>query len=147
MEERFRTFTTLITSIYRSIRRIKAEEMAEFDLKSPHVSSIYYLYRAETLTSAELSEISGEDKANISRIVVFLEKRGYLTRDSDGHKRYKSPLSLTAQGREIGKRIADKIDRVLSEASKGLSEEARTEFYRCLALLEKNLTGICDQYG
>lgn len=147
VEERFMTFTTLITSIYRNIRRIKNEEMAEFDLKSLHVSSIYYLYRAKAMTAAELSEVSGEDKANVSRILAFLEKRGYLTRGGDGGKRYKSPLTLTEAGRAIGKRIADKIDRVLAEAGKGLSEEAREEFYRSLTLIENNLSLICDRYG
>ena len=39
MEERFETFTVLIARISRGIKRIKAEEMAEFGLKGPHVSS------------------------------------------------------------------------------------------------------------
>ena len=38
MEERFETFTVLIARINRGIKRIKAEEMAEFGLKGPHVS-------------------------------------------------------------------------------------------------------------
>lgn len=33
MEERFETFTVLIARINRGIKRIKAEEMAEFGLK------------------------------------------------------------------------------------------------------------------
>ena len=37
MEERFETFTVLIARISRGIKRIKAEEMAEFGLKGPHV--------------------------------------------------------------------------------------------------------------
>ena len=43
MEERYKSFTVLISGISRSIRRIKTEEMAEFNLKSPHVSCLYYL--------------------------------------------------------------------------------------------------------
>ena len=43
MEERFGTFTILISKISRSIKRIKSEEMAEFQLKGPHVSCLYYL--------------------------------------------------------------------------------------------------------
>ena len=41
--ERFQTFTVLITSINRSIHKIKTEEMAEFNLKSAHVNCLYYL--------------------------------------------------------------------------------------------------------
>jgi len=48
MNNRFETFTLLITSINRSIRRIKTETMARYELKSPHVSCLYYLYKQET---------------------------------------------------------------------------------------------------
>ena len=56
METGFRAFTVLIAKLSRSIRRIKSEEMAEFQLKGPHVSCLYYLYRTDGLTAAELSE-------------------------------------------------------------------------------------------
>ena len=54
MEERFETFTVLITRISRSIKRIKADEMADFELKGPHVSCLYYLSQQDGMTAAEL---------------------------------------------------------------------------------------------
>ena len=74
MMERFETFTLLISQISRSIRKIKTEEMAEFKLKSPHVSCLYYLYKEKTLTAKELCDICDEDKAAISRSLLYLEK-------------------------------------------------------------------------
>ena len=56
MEERFKTFTVLITNIARSIHKIKTEEMSEFKLKSSHVSCLYYLYKEQSLTAKELCE-------------------------------------------------------------------------------------------
>ena len=50
MEERFETFTVLITRISRSIKRIKADEMADFELKGPHVSCLYYLFGGRDVT-------------------------------------------------------------------------------------------------
>jgi len=44
MTERFEIFTVLINRINRNIRRIKNQEMAEYDLRSAHVSCLYYLY-------------------------------------------------------------------------------------------------------
>ena len=52
MEERFETFTVLIARISRSIKRIKAGEMAEFALKGPHVSCLYYLSQCGSMTAA-----------------------------------------------------------------------------------------------
>lgn len=74
MKERFETFTILIARLSRSVKRIKAEQMADFQLKGPHVSCLYYLSMQDGLTSAELCERADEDKAAISRSLDYLEK-------------------------------------------------------------------------
>lgn len=145
MEERFKTFTVLIASISRSIRKLKTEEMAEFDLKSPHVSCLYYLYKAESLTAKELCDICEEDKANISRSIKYLETREYLFCNSKAQKRYQSRLELTEKGREVGRVLADKIDNILARASSGLTEEDRLTMYRSLALINDNLQKLCEK--
>ena len=70
MNDRFETFTVLISSVSRSIRRIKTETMAEYNLKSPHVSCLYYLYKRPGMTAAELCELCEEDKAAASRSIL-----------------------------------------------------------------------------
>lgn len=145
MKKRFETFTVLIAKINRNIKKIKNQEMAEYDLRSSHISCLYYLYSGETVTATELCEKCEEDKATISRSLDYLEKNGYLTCDSKHQKRYKSPLVLTDKGREAAKRIADKVEAVLDEISIGLTEEERVEFYRCLAVISDGLDDICKR--
>lgn len=144
MEQRFETFTTLINTISRSIHKLKMAEMAEFTLKSSHVSCLYYLYQCKSLTAVELCGICGEDKANISRTVKYLESEGYLICLSQNPRRYQSPLTLTDKGREVGQRIAEKIDRILSLASEGVSEEHRRIMYESLHTIDRNLQAICQ---
>ena len=146
MQERFETFTVLIAKIHRSIYKIKTEEMAAFDLKSSHVSCLYYLYKAEALTAKELCDVCGEDKANVSRAVKYLEENGYLLCESSAAKRYQSALRLTEKGAKVGRHIADKIDRILAAASAGLTEEDRVVMYQSLALIDKNLQAVCENY-
>lgn len=146
MEERFKTFTVLIAGINRCIRKIKTEEMAELGLKSPHVSCLYYLYKADSLTATELCEICEEDKANISRSIKHLEENGYIICNSKTAKRYQSPLGLTEKGREVGAVVADKIDRILDLAGEGLNENDRVRLYRSLSLINDNLQQICSKY-
>ena len=117
MEERFAAFTVLIAKINRNIRRIKTEEMAEFHLKGPHVACLYHLTTAGPLTAGELCDRCDEDKAAISRSLDFLEKEGYLVCDSSARKRYRSPLRLTEKGEATGRRIMEKIDRIVREAT------------------------------
>ena len=133
--------------ISRNIRKIKTEEMAEFNLKSPHVSCIYYLYAAGPMTSKELCRMCKEDKAAVSRSIDYLEREGYISCDTQAKKRYNSPLALTEEGKVVGKRISEKIDRIFAEASEGLSEENRIILYRSLQLVSDNMQKMTDNYG
>lgn len=143
--DRFKNFTVLISRISRSIRRIKTEEMKGYNLKSPHVSCIYYLYKEEALTSKELTDICDEDKAAVSRTLEYLETNGYIYCESSLKKRYRSEFKLTEKGKEVGVFISKKIDAILAKASEGLSEENRTILYQSLSLICNNLQKITKE--
>lgn len=143
MKERFETFTVLINRISRNIRKIKNQEMAEYNLRSSHISCLYYLYMSDGLTATELCERCEEDKAAISRALDYLEKNGFIVCESKSAKRYKSPLSLTEKGNHVGKKISDKIAGVLDEISDGLTEEERIAFYRSLTIISESLESVC----
>ena len=153
MEKRFETFTVLIASINRSIRRIKTEEMSEHGLKSPHVSCLYYLYKNPSMTAAELCEVCDEDKAAVSRSLLYLENHGFLVREGnaserirEGGKHYRSPLLLTERGTETARGLVERIDHVLEAVSTGVSEEDRANMYRTLKQIDENLRDLCDGY-
>lgn len=145
MVERFETFTVLIAKINRNIRKIKNQEMEEYQLRSAHVSCLYYLYTLDGLTATELCEKCEEDKATISRALDYLEKNGYLICESKNVKRYKTPFVLTTKGKEVGEKIAKKINHVLDEVGKGLTEEERVAFYRSLMIISDGLEKISNQ--
>lgn len=147
MENRFETFTVLINRISRNIRKIKNQEMAAYNLRSAHVSCLYYLYASRGLTATDLCERCEEDKATISRALEYLENSGYLRCESKTAKRYKSPLVLTEKGLATGKLIADKIDGVLEEVSVGLTEEERLSFYRSLTIISESLDAVAKSSG
>ena len=142
MQERFETFTVLINRISRNIRRIKNQEMAEYGLRSAHISCLYYLYTNKGATATDLCERCEEDKATISRALDYLETNGYLTCESKSAKRYKSPLLLTQKGSQVGRKIADKIGDVLSAISGDLTEEERCAFYRSLSIISESLDAV-----
>ena len=145
MKERFETFTVLINKISRNIRKIKNQEMAAYGLRSTHVSCLYYLYSADSLTATELCERCEEDKATISRALDFIEDKGFIVCESKAAKRYKSPLSLTEKGKEAGKKIYDAVDRVLDEVGVGLTDEQRKVFYSYLTIISDNLEKVTDK--
>ncbi len=142
MIERFEKFTVLIAKISRNIRKIKNQEMAEYDLRSAHVSCLYYLYSSDTLTATDLCERCEEDKATISRSLDYLEKNGYLICPPKNAKRYKAVLVLTEKGRDVGQKIVDKVKQVLDDVGVGLTEKERDDFYRFLTIISDNLDAI-----
>lgn len=147
MYDRYKNFTVLILKIQRAIQKIKAEEMAGFNLKIPHVSCIYYLYKEKSLTATELCEICGEDKSYMSHALKHLEESEYILCDSSAKKRYNAHFSLTERGAELGQYVAAKIDAILAPAGDGMEEDERAIFYRCLTLISDNLEKICEKYN
>ena len=144
VEERFETFTVLFGRINRNIRKIKNQEMASYQLKSIHISCLYYLYSAGSLTAAELCERCEEDKAAVSRALDYLEKEGYLEASDKNAKRYRHPLHLTEKGVQASSIIAAKIDAVLEEINSSLTEQERLAFYRSLTAISNRLDAIAN---
>ena len=143
MRDRFETFTVLISKLSRSIRRIKTEVMNDYNLKVPHVSCVYYLFKNGDLTAKELCDVCEEDKSGISRSIEQLEKEGYVTCHEKVGKRYKSPLSLTEKGKQLGLIIQNRIDDVLAGANQIFSsEEEREIFYKTLGKITESLSTV-----
>ena len=142
LEERFEIFTKLISRISRSIRRIKTDEVAEFNLKSPHVSCLYYLHKSGKLCSVEIAEACDEDKAAISRTLDYLERQGFIECEEQGKRRYKANYVLTERGREVAEIIAKRIDKVIMLAGEELTDEERRIFYRALEKISASLDNI-----
>ena len=146
MEDRFDSFTYLVSSLSRCIRKIKTEEVLEYDLKSPHVACLYYIKRAEKLTAKELCDLSGEDKGAISRSIDYLENKGLVVHDVVEGKRYKTPYILTEKGKCVASQLCKKINEALAKAGEGLNDEDRAIMYRSLEIIHNNLKEICQKY-
>ena len=146
MEERFRTFTVLITKLYRAIRKIKNEETEEYGLTNPHVSCLYYLYKEKSLTLTELVDICLEDKAVLSKATTYLENKCLIICDSNQKKRYNSYFKLTDKGLIVAKSIAGKIDNILDYASADIDNNDRDIMYKSLKSISERLDNFCKKY-
>lgn len=145
MDNRFETFTVLISKIHKNIKKIKNIEMSKYDLKGIHVSIIYYLYIYNSLTAKELSEKCEEDKSSISRALKYLERNNYIICNSNYIKRYNSPFLLTVSGKEVGDEIIYRIDKVLEGINTDLNDEERIKFYNFLSEICDKLDDISNK--
>ena len=149
MIKRFETFVTVITDIYRSIQRIKIQEMSDFGLKGTHVMCLFYLQKnPEGITAAQLVKYCEEDKAAISRTLKELnEQELILYHDLPGQRRYRSLITLTEKGNTITTVMNQKIEQMVEIASKGFTKEERMIFYRVLLKISANLKETLENGG
>ena len=137
MIQRFETFVMAITEIYKSIQKIKTQEMSDIGLKGTHVMCLFFLKEhPEGLTSAQLSTLCFEDKAAISRVLKELSNVECIQYEP---KKYRSLITLTETGQKVCAVMHDKIIKSVDLAAQGYSLEEREIFYRVLLKVADNL--------
>ncbi len=140
MLERFARFSLAISEIDRCWHKLAAEEMAKYELNSPHAVYLNALYRHEEgITAARLGELCCKDKADVSRMVAILEKKGLVRREAVGGNRYRAKLMLTEEGRHAAEHVQQRAAVAVELAGSGMTEDEREVFYSCLERITANL--------
>lgn len=147
--DRFETFTGSILELNRCVQKLKDLEMKPFGLRANHVMCLYYLGKnPQGLTVTELAETCREDKAAVSRCVSLLVERGFVGGSFPENKRsYRTKLSLTASGRELVRKIYQKVDAAMVGGGSGLTEVQRENLYASMELIIRNLSRYITEMG
>ena len=140
MLNRFARFSLAIAEIDRCWHKLAAEEMAKYDLNSPHAVYLNTLYQyPEGITAAKLGELCCKNKADVSRMVAILEKKGLAKKVAVGNNMYRAKLMLTEEGRTAAQHVRERAALAVELAGSGLTEEERETFYKALELITLNL--------
>ena len=141
MLNRFAKFSFSIAEIDRCWHKLAAEEMAKYELNSPHAVYLTSLYDAgeEGITAAQLAEVCGKNKADVSRMVAILEKKDLVKKVAVGSNMYRAKLMLTEEGRNAARHVRERAALAVELAGSGLSNEEREIFYKALELITLNL--------
>lgn len=146
MLHRFARFSLAIAEIDRCWHKLAAEEMANYDLNSPHAVYLDTLYQFEEgITAARLGELCCKNKADVSRMVSILEKNGFVRKEAVGGSLYRAKLFLTEEGRRAAAHVRRRAAVAVELAGSGLSDADREIFYRCLERIAENLKTLCKQ--
>lgn len=137
MENIFENFTVTVLKLNKLVHKIKNFEMQEYGLKTIHVMCGYYLnVHPEGLTAAELTKLTLEDKAAISRALKTLQEKGYIIYNSN---HYNAVIRLTDEGKKFADYISDKATKAVIAGSYDFTEEERNSFYKALNSIADNL--------
>lgn len=146
MVERFERFSYAIFEISRCWHKLAAEEMAKYSLKGPHAVYLLAIQRSrEGVTAAQLCELCGRDKADVSRAISVMEQKGLIKRDVVGSKHYRVRLSLTEEGEKAAQHVCRRASLAVEHAGKGYSGAEREIFWQVLDTIAFNLQQLSKE--
>lgn len=143
MLNRFERFSLAISEINRCWHKLAAEELAKYDLNSPHAVYLNTLYQhADGITAARLGELCCKDKADVSRMISIMEKKGLVQKESSGGNMYRALLKLTDEGKAAARHVQQRAALAVELAGAGLSDSDREIFYQALDRITSNLQAL-----
>jgi DNA-binding MarR family transcriptional regulator len=146
MLNRFARFSLAISEIDRCWHKLAAEEMAKYALNSPHAVYLTTLYNFEEgITAAKLGELCCKNKADVSRMVAILEKKGLVRKEAIGGNLYRAKLLLTEEGKQAAEHVQQRAALAVELAGSGMTDADREVFYRCLEQITANLQALSKE--
>lgn len=140
---RFERLSFAFTEVYRCWHKIAADEMGQYGLKGPYAIYLIAMLRfPEGVTAARLCEICNRNKADVSRAVADMEKKGFLIKKGVP---YRALLVLTEAGKTAAEQVSEKACRALEIGGKGLSDERRVIFLKTFEVIAANLKVISKE--
>ena len=137
MTERFTTFTIRISRLNKLIQKLKTDGMGRFGLKGVDTLCLYLLGLEGSMTFGEIAQHCDLDPALVSRTLSGLTRKGMVRKDGEPGK-YRTPYTLTEEGRALTQQITSIIHTVQTQADEGISQEELATFYRVLGKLTDN---------
>ncbi len=143
MVDRFERFSYAIAVISRCWHKIAGDEMAKYGLKGTHAAYLTSMYKyKDGITAANLCEVCGRDKSDVSRMISILEKKGLVKKQGQNH--YRALLCLTEEGEKAAAQVAEIARIAVERAGEGISDEERAVFYSSLERIADNLKDISE---
>ena len=143
---RFEIFSLGLTQLTAAWNKIANEELKPFGLKGRASVYMIALYKSEEgLTITNLCEICHRDKAEASRIISEMEKKGMVIREQGAANGYRAKIRLTEEGKKATYELRERIKVAVEKGGTGLSDEERDHFYHALQVIAKNLQEISTE--
>ena len=98
---------------------------SEFELSPPQMFTLLHLRDGEPVPMREVAAHLRCDNSNVTGIVDRLEDRGFVARATAAHDRRVKHLTITAEGRAIADRVAERMGRPPAELDRLTREEQR----------------------
>lgn len=143
--ERFEHFSMVIAEIMRLWHKLTTAEMEKYGLKGPHSVYLIVLGRhPEGLTATQLCELCAKDKADVSRMISIMEKKGLVYRTNQKSGVYRGTFCLTEEGKTVAKEVRERSGIAVLMAGRDMTDAQRTSMYEALDSITVNLRHLSE---
>lgn len=97
---------------------------AGLNITSEMYSVMRCLWEQEGINQQSISEKAFKEKANLTKLLDNLEKRGFLYKETDAFDKRNKKVFLTPQGREIKTVVLEITQEYLLDVEKNIDQEA-----------------------
>ncbi len=146
MLDRFERFSSALFDISRHWHKIAGDVMEKHNLKGTYAIYLTNIANSpEGITAAKLSEMCSRDKADVSRALSELEKRGLIVKSNFKGSSYRAAITLTEEGAAIANHVKEQAAIAVCRSGGHLSDSQRTVFYNALESICANLRILSEQ--
>lgn len=129
----------LISNTGRKLNQLLTARFQDAGLTSEQWSVLHQLGLADGITQRELSARTEKDPTNLTRILDQLERRGLVRREPSPDDRRSYRLKVTAEGREIDRRLTPVEAGLIDELLDGVAPEQLAAFRDVITIVNRNM--------
>lgn len=116
------------------------KQLADFQLTSEQNLIMALLWEREGISQNEITAKLNKDKAGVARMIVTLEKKGYIRREVCQSDRRAVEVYLTEKGKTLGEEVIPINRTIVQLISGGMTHEELAELRRLLTKVRQNVS-------
>lgn len=125
----------LIARIREKANNFIQNSLIEYGLKElapSHGDILFALFKHESLTMKEITEVIDRDKSTVTGLIVKLEKLGLVTKIPDKKDRRTIYIRLTSKGQQLKPTLIAISDELIEKLNNGLNFEEQLQLEKLL---------------
>lgn len=127
-----------VSTIYRHLQILINYELSEYGIGSGQYYFFIQICSNEGISQKDLSKLIKIDKTTTAKAIKKLENEGYIYRVQDPEDKRYNNLYLTEKGKKFIPVLNEKMERMTTVLSKGMTAEQRSITLETLKFMLKN---------
>lgn len=137
----------LISILSRKAYKHKNFHLNKYDLNAAEQPFLMALFEEDGISQETLSKYFNIDKATTARVMVSLEKKGFIIRKKDPNDKRVNLIYLTEKSYENKKHIYEVLDNWNEILTRDMTNDEKEQAYTYLCRMVSNVESYINEKG